>query len=212
MCTCLGFESAVWVSCLGFWGLLHPISRVQVQLLTAWTARRLRLVHCSALLPLESTLLRSAHTAKVRGLGHTQSFRLPSAEDATGTQQSQSTLSFLRQHTGKPSRAQTWDQADVPFRIKRCCTRIIVLLGLSGFAGAPSTKDSPEAAVDRSITKGPACRFFVARGSCASDPKLGGVRLVHFGCFEQAQEQLDEAQSQQRNARRTRSQGRRGKP
>eukprot|EP00439_Symbiodinium_sp_Y106_P052494 s2166_g7.t1 len=64
-----------------------------------------------------SALLRAAADSldgEVRGLGHTQSFRLPSAED-----------------------------------------------------------DSPEAAVDRSITK--------------------GVRLVHFGCFEQAQEQLDEA-------------------
>ena len=40
------------------------------------------------------------------------------------------------------------------------------------------------------------CVGFVARVSCASDAKLGGVRLVHFGCFEQAQEQLDEASSQ----------------
>ncbi|CAE7284914.1 unnamed protein product [Symbiodinium necroappetens] len=64
-----------------------------------------------------SALLRAAADSldgEVRGLGHTQSFRIPRAED-----------------------------------------------------------DSPAAAVDRSITK--------------------GVRLVHFGCFEQAQEQLDEA-------------------
>ena len=167
---------------------MHPICWAQVQPLTAWTARRIGSL-CGFLLssaPLRSpaagraplkALPRTA--SKVRGLGHTQSLQLPRADDAAGTHEA---LSFSQVIS-----------SDIAGGGWSCWTGLEHVC--LSFAGTTLAKDSPAAAVDRSITKGRACRFFGAGKSCASDPKLGGVRLVHFGCFEQAQEQLDEASS-----------------